>query len=237
MLGYSAKRYGHGGLTLRKHRDSPRPATEHFVRKPRTIFCFSFSFFLMLEALDPDSSWKPQLSWRWVLCSSRSTWKNSGWLIHNSSGVPGNVRTGAGSLALLQGRGLLPRQDVGSHQPSSTQVTSQPPGSPRGHPTTSERDWSPCSSTGQGSIALGDLTTCASWRCCCGEGSVRELAPYSGVTRATIWGIHPRLFSIRIFIPVCVWRKLCFEWLCSCRTTSCWAVFPRAPGEGLVRCC
>ena len=126
----------------------------------------------MLEALGPDSSWKPQLSWRWALCSSGSTWKNSGQLIHNSSGVPGNVCTAAGSLALLRGRGPLPQQDVGSNQPSSTQVTLQPPGSPRGRPTASERYWSPCCSTGWGSVALGELTTCASWWCCCGEGSV-----------------------------------------------------------------
>lgn len=186
----------------------------------------------MSEALGPDSGWKPQLSWQWALRSSGSAWKNSGWLIHNSSGIPGNVRTGAGSLALLSGRGLLPWQDVGSNQPSSTQVTSQPPGSLWGRPAASERDWSPCCSTGRGSVALGDLTICASWRCCCGEGSVRELAPYPGLTCAMIWGIHPSLFNICIFIRVCVWRELCFEWLRSWCTTSCWDAFPRAPGKG-----
>lgn len=145
MLGYSAKHYGCRGLTLHKCWDSPCPAMET-SRKTRAVFFF---LFLVLEALGPDSGWKPQLSWRWAMCSSGSVWKNSGWLIHNSSGVPGNVRTEEGSLALPQGRGLLPQQDVGNNQPSFTQVTSQSTGLLPGRLTASARDWSPCSAQGR----------------------------------------------------------------------------------------
>lgn len=187
MLGYSEKCYGCRGLTLDKHWDAQCSAMEPSVRRQRPLFL------LVLEASGPDSSWKPQFSWPRVLCSSRSTRQNSGWLIPNSSGVPRNVHAGAGSLVLLQGKSLLPRHDVGSHQPSFSQVTPLSP-------------WEGLVTLLQHRAGSGEpWETCASWGCYCGERSVRELAPHPGITHAMIWGIHPSQFTIQTSTALCVY--------------------------------
>lgn len=129
MLGYSEKRYGCRGLTLDKHWDSQCLAMKHSIRKQRPLL-------LVLEAWGPDSSWKTQVSWWSVMCSSRSTWKNSGRLIHNSSGIPRNARLEQDPWRSCKGTAtleLLPRE---LYQRSATlawhgqQPSSSHPGNP-----------------------------------------------------------------------------------------------------------
>lgn len=190
MLGYSEKSYGWRGLALDKHWDSQCPAMEHSVRKQRS------HFLLVLELWGPDSSWKQQFNWRAVLCSSRNLWKNFGWLIHNSPGAPRNMWLGWDPWHSCKGESesLLPLHNVGSNRASLTQVTLQSP-------------W-------EGLVSLlqhraGMQLWDASWGCCCGEESVRELAPHPGITHAMIWEIHPSQFMLQTFMALCVCVFVC----------------------------
>lgn len=122
MLGYSEKSYGWRGLALDKHWDSQCPAMEHSVRKQRS------HFLLVLELWGPDSSWKQQFNWWAVLCSSRNLWKNFGWLIHNSPGVPRNMWLGWDPWHSCKGESA-----------SSTQCGQQPSFSYPGNPSVSMR--------------------------------------------------------------------------------------------------